>query len=120
VGSSQPAGVLRALRLYAPALHHPQVLYGGGRRWGTRELSALAAATDPPSIAAGATHNFNVTLTDARPGDFAQASFGLATVLPFFAQAQSDAVNVRIWNPTGAAVDLAAGDVFVRVIKPRL
>lgn len=120
VGSSEPAGVLRALRLYTSGLHHPQVLAGGGRRWGTRELTALAAATDAPSIAAGATHNFNVTLTDARPGDFAEASFGLATVLPFVAQAQSDAVNVRIWNPTGGAVDLAAGDVFVRAIKPRL
>lgn len=120
VGSSDPAAQLSALRLYCPQIHHPQVIAGGARRWGTRELTAVAAAIDPPSIAAGATHNFNVTLTDARPGDFAEASFVLATVLPFLAQAQTDAVNVRIWNPTGAPVDLAAGDVFVRVVKPRL
>jgi hypothetical protein len=119
--SGNPAlNLLRSLRLYTAAQHAPPVLAGGTRRWGTRELVAVSASVDPPSIAAGGTHNFNVTLNDARPGDFVHASFSLATVLPFVAQAQTDAVNVRIWNPTGAAVDLAAGDVFVRAIKPRL
>jgi hypothetical protein len=109
-----------SFRLYTGAAHSPPVFAGGTRRWGTRELTAVAAAIDPPSIASGGTHNFNVTLTDCRPGDFVQASFRAATTLPFLAQAQTDAVNVRIWNPTGAAVDLGANDVIVRAIKPRV
>jgi hypothetical protein len=109
-----------SFRLYTGAAHSPPVFAGGTRRWGTRELTAVAASIDPPSIASGGTHNFNVTLTDCRPGDFVQASFRAATTLPFLAQAQTDAVNVRIWNPTGAAVDLGANDVIVRAIKPRV
>lgn len=112
---------LRALRLYAPAQHAPPVLAGGGRRWGVRELTT-SFDFDPASIAAGGTLAQTIALADAVPGDFAQASWSAATSLPFLAQVNASSpasVSLRIWNPTGAAIDLAAGTAFVRVVKPR-
>ncbi len=113
---------LRALRLYTAAQHAPALLFGGGRRWGSRELTATLDF-DPASIAAAGTLTQTVTLTDAAPGDFAQAAWSSATSLPFMAQVNASSpasVGLRIWNPTGAAVDLAAGTAFVRVVKARL
>jgi hypothetical protein len=114
------AATLRALRLYTPAHHAPPLLAGGSRRWGTRELTATAA-WDPPSVAAAASATLAVAVPGAVPGDAAAAGFSGATILPFLAQVSGDdAVSVRLWNPTGAAVDLPGGTVFVRVVKPRL
>ena len=62
-------------------------------------------------------------LPDAAPGDFAQAAWSNATSLPFVAQVNASSpasVSLRIWNPTGAAIDLAAGTALVRVVKARL
>ena len=98
------------------------MLFGGGRRWGNRELTATLDF-DPASIAAGATLTQTVTLADAAPGDFAQAAWSSATTLPFLAQVNASSpasVGLRIWNPTAAAVDLAAGTAFVRVVKARV
>lgn len=113
-------GIARALRIYCPAEFSPAVLWGGARSWGRRELTGISVGFDPASIAAGATQAFNVAVPGARPGDFAQAGFGLATTLPFLAQAQTDQVNVRIWNPTAAAVNLDPANVTARVVKPRV
>lgn len=113
---------LRALRLYAAATQAPALLFGGARRWGSRELTATLDF-DPASIAAGGTLTQSVALPDAAPGDFAQAAWSGATTLPFLAQVSASSpatVALRIWNPTGAAVDLAAGTAFVRVVKARL
>lgn len=120
VTSSDPASELKALRLYCPHIHAPQVLAGGGRRWGTRELVA-SAAWDPPSIAAGASTTIDVPVADAVPGDFVDAAFSLATALPLDADMPATAtVRCRFTNNTGVSVDIGAGTVFVRTVKPRL
>ena len=113
---------LRSLRLYTAAHQAPPLLFGGGRRWGNRELTATLDF-DPASIAAGGTLTQSVKLPGATPGDFAEAAWSNATTLPFVAQVSSTSpasVSLRIWNPTGAAVDLGAGTAFVRVVKARL
>lgn len=110
---------VRALRLCSDPSVSPPLLYGlPDLRHGARELKA-EAAWDPPSIAAGATAQLNVTLAGARPGDFAQAAFSLATSgVVFLAQiGAQDIVTVTAWNRTGAAVDLNPGTVRVRVVK---
>lgn len=110
---------LRAMRLLCDPRHAPAVLYGlPDLRHGARDLVA-DAAWDPPSIAAGASAQLNVALAGARPGDFAQAAFSLSTSgVVFLAQiGAQDVVTVTAWNRTGAAVDLGAGTVRVRVTK---
>ncbi len=122
VSGGNSGAVLKALRLYTSATQAPALLHGGGRLWGAREFTA-SLAFDPASIAAGGTLTQSVTLPGATPGDFAQASWSNATTLPFMAQVSATApssVSLRIWNPTGAAVDLGAGTALVRVVKARL
>jgi hypothetical protein len=108
----------RAMRLFCDPRHAPSVLYGlPDLRHGARELVA-ESAWDPPSIAAGGTTQLNVTVAGARPGDFVQAAFSVATTLTFQAQVSAqDTVTVVIWNRTAAAVDIGAGTVRVRVVK---
>jgi hypothetical protein len=110
---------LRAMRLLCDPRHAPAVLYGlPDLRHGARDLAA-EFAWDPPSIAAGASAQINVPLPGARPGDFAQAAFSLATTgVVFLAQiGAQDVVTVTAWNRSGAAVDLGAGTVRVRATK---
>jgi hypothetical protein len=109
---------VRSMRLACDPSEAPTVLFGlPDLPFGSRELRG-EAGWDPPAIAAGGTATINVTVNGARPGDFVQASFTLATVLPFIAQVgASDTVTVRVWNPTAAAVDLNPGTVRVRVVK---
>jgi hypothetical protein len=71
IGSSDAASVLKSLRLYAPEIHAPAVLAGGGRGWGTRELIG-SASWDPPSVAAAGTTTTTVTVTGAAQGDQVQ------------------------------------------------
>lgn len=112
--------LLRSLRLYCPADHAPAVLAGGGRRWGSRELRA-SVTWDPPSIAAGAVANNDVTLADCVPGDLVTAGFSLSSVLRLTADtAAGGEVRATFENGTGAAVDLASGTLFVQAIKPRV
>ena len=77
------------------------------------------SARCPPSIAAGATEQLEVPLPSARPGDYVQAAFSLATSgVLFSAQVgASDKAIVTAWNRTAAAVDLAGGSVRVRLVK---
>ncbi len=110
---------VRAMRLLTDPSVSPPLLYGlPDLRHGARELRA-EAAWDPPSIAAGGTAQLNVPLPGARPGDFVQAAFTLATSgVVFLAQiGAQDLVTVTAWNRTGAAVDLGAGTVRVRLVK---
>jgi hypothetical protein len=110
---------VRAMRLNCDPRHAPAVLYGLPElRHGVRELTA-EASWDPPSIAAAASAQTSVTLSGARPGDFVQAAFSLSTSgVVFLAQiGAQDTVTVTAWNRTGAAVDLGAGTVRVRVVK---
>lgn len=111
--------VVRAMRLCCDPLFSPPLLYGlPDLPHGARELVA-EAAWDPPSIAAGASAQINVTLPGARPGDFASAAFSLATSgIVFLAQVgATDVVTVTAWNRTAAAVDLNPGTVRARVVK---
>jgi hypothetical protein len=109
---------VRAMRLLCDPRHAPPLLYGlPDLRHGVRDLIA-EAAWDPASITAGGTAQTSVTVPGARPGDFAQAAFSAGTILTFHAQVSAqDTVTVVAWNRTGAAVDLAAGTVRVRVVK---
>jgi hypothetical protein len=52
-----------------------------------------------------------VPLPGARPGDFAQAGFSLATSgVVFLANVgATDVVTVTAWNRSGVAIDLGAG-----------
>ena len=110
---------VRAMRLCTDPAVSPPLLYGlPDLRHGARELRA-EAAWDPPSIVAGGTTQLNVTLNGARPGDFVQAAFTLSTSgIVFLAQiGAQDLVTVTAWNRSGAAVDLGAGTVRVRLVK---
>jgi hypothetical protein len=110
---------VRAMRLYSDPSVSPPLLFGlPDLRHGARELRA-EAAWDPPSIVAGGTAQINVTLNGARPGDFVQAAFTLATSgVVFLAQiGAQDVVTVTAWNRSAAAVDLGAGTVRVRLVK---
>ncbi len=109
---------VRAMRLLCDPSESPALLFGlPDLPHGARELRA-EFAWDPPSLAAGATATQAASVPGARPGDHAQAAFTLATTLPFLAQVSTaDTVTVRLWNPTGGAVDLGPGTVRVRVTK---
>jgi hypothetical protein len=110
---------LRALRLLCDPRHAPALLYGlPDLRHGARALTA-ELGWDPPSIAAGASAQIHVTVPGARPGDFVQAAFSLATSgVVFLAQiGAQDTVTVTAWNRSGGPVDLGAGTVRVRVTK---
>jgi hypothetical protein len=110
---------VRAMRLNCDPSQAPPLLYGlGDLRHGARELRG-EAAWDPPSVAAGASAQLNVSVPGARPGDFCQAAFTLSTSgMVFLAQiGAQDLVTVTAWNRGGAAIDLNPGTVRVRVVK---
>lgn len=116
---------LRALRLYAPAVHAPPVIL---RAWGRREYSTSLGWT-VPTLAAGATATADVTLAGVRQGDFVEAGFARASGfwnggLLFHAAvggtAGVDQVRVTAQNVTGGTIAGADGTLFVRAVKPRL
>ncbi|TQF77716.1 hydrolase [Elioraea sp. Yellowstone] len=109
----------RALRLYCEPRHAPALLYGTPAfPHGSREIVA-ETAWDPPSIAAGATQQVNMTVTGASPGDFVQATFSVATTAVLFLATvgAANTVTVVAWNRASSAIDLAGGTLRVRVIK---
>jgi hypothetical protein len=110
---------VRAMALHADPRHAAPVLFGTADLPHGRRDRMVELAWDPPSIAAGASAQINVTVPGARPGDFAQAAFSLATSgCVFLAQVGAqDVVTVTAWNRSGAAIDLAAGTVRVRLVK---
>ncbi|MDB5413763.1 MAG: hydrolase [Rubritepida sp.] len=110
---------VRAMRISTDPSVSPPLIYGQPLlRHGARQLQA-DLAWDPPSIAAGASAQLSVPLAGARPGDFAQASYSLATSgVVFLAQVGAqDVVTVTAWNRTAGAVDLNPGVVRARVVK---
>jgi hypothetical protein len=110
---------VRAMRLNCDPSQSPSLLYGlPDLPHGARELRA-EVPWDPPSVAAGASAQINVSVIGARPGDFCQAAFTLSTSgMVFLAQiGAQDVVTVTAWNRSAAAIDLNPGTVRVRVVK---
>ena len=110
---------VRAMRLACDPIFAPPVLYGlPDMSHGVRELRA-EAAWDPGNTMAGGSVSLNVSVPGARPGDFCQAAYSLATSgMAFVAQVgASDVVTVTAWNHTTTDIDLNAGTVRVRVTK---
>lgn len=121
--------VLRALRLFAPPMYAPAVLYGGSRRWGVREYTVNDAGWVLPALAAGATATRDVALPGVRQGDFVQASFaksagfqngGVVFQAAVGGTAGADQVRVTAQNVSGGSVTVDAGTLFVRASKPRI
>jgi hypothetical protein len=125
VRGGSATAVLKALRLYGPATEAPQVLAGGGRLWGAREISA-SLAYDPPNLAAGALAIQAVAVPNIQGGDFVQASHSAVSGYIDWTAAVSTTgaagtVTARATNRhPSTAIDLAAGTLFVRAVKPRL
>jgi hypothetical protein len=110
---------VRAMRLACDPAFSPAVLWGhADLPHGARELKA-EASWDPPSVAAGGSAQLNIALPGARPGDFAQAAYSLATSgMVFMAQVgATDTVTLTAWNRSAAPLDLGAGIARVRVVK---
>jgi len=79
-----------------------------------------SATYDPANLLDGAGATTTVTVTGARLGDYAEASFSLdlqgITVTAWVSA--NDTVSVRFQNETGGAIDLASGTLRARVRKP--
>jgi hypothetical protein len=112
---------LEALRLYGLPNAAPAVLAGPTHGWGRREIP-FSAAYDPPSLAAGASHQTIIAVAGAVPGDAVQVGFSVAsTAVVFLATiGASGTVTVVAWNRSGSNVDLAAGMLFGQELKPGL
>jgi hypothetical protein len=111
---------LVALRLYGLPDAAPAVLAGPTHGWGRRGIP-FAAAYDPPSLAAGASHQLNIAVAGAVPGDVVQVGFSVASTAVVFLGTigASATVTVVAWNRSGSTVDLGAGSLFGQVVKPR-
>lgn len=128
VRGGSAAAELRALRLYTPALHAPQVLAGGSRTWGRRELTVSTTWT-VPTLAPGATSSIDIVLPGTRQGDFVAAGFardagfwngGVIFHAAVGGIASTDAIRVTAQNITAGTIAGADGTVFVRAVKPRV
>lgn len=73
---------------------------------------------DPPSVAAGASTSTTVTVTSAALGDSVSASFSLPLggLLMFAEVTATSTVTVRLYNPTGAPIDIASGTLTAKVV----
>jgi hypothetical protein len=112
---------LEALRLYGLPDAAPAVLAGPTHGWGRREIP-FSAAYDPPSLGAGASHQVNIAVAGAVPGDAVQVGFSIAsTAVVFLGTIGASATVTSVaWNRSGSTVDLAAGTLFGQVVKPRV
>jgi hypothetical protein len=85
----------------------------------TQTVGIAVSAIDPASIADGAGTTFVVAVTNAALGNIAMASYSLdiqgITVTAWVSSAGN--VSVRFQNETGAPIDLAAGNLAVRVVR---
>ncbi len=111
---------VRAMRLATDPAQGAPLLFGlPDLPHGSRELKG-EASWDPPSLAAGASAQVNVAVPGVRPGDFVQASFSASTSgLVFLAQVgAADTITVTAWNRSGVTIDMPAGTVRVRAVKP--
>jgi hypothetical protein len=128
VRGGSPTAVIKALRLYASALLAPQVLAGGARDWGSREIQASASWT-VPTLAPGATATFDITVPGLRGGDFVQAGFAKTSGFQnggvvFHAvqggTASTNQVRVTAQNVSAGTITIGDGTLFVRAVRPRL
>lgn len=86
---------------------------------GTRNHLALETTWDPPSLAAGATANIDVTVPGARRGDFADASLdtsSIASVLDCHVWS-NNGVRVTARNISASTVDVAAAALAVQRVN---
>lgn len=78
-----------------------------------------SATYDPPSLADGAGDTTTVTVAGAALGDFASASFSLATsgiTITAWVSA-ANTVSVRFQNESGGVLDIGSGTLTARVQK---
>lgn len=75
------------------------------------------ATVDPPNLASGAAAQTTVTVSGARAGDLATASFDPANagVMVVANVTGADTVTVTFFNVSGGAIDLPSGTLRVRV-----
>lgn len=128
VRGGSASAVLKALRLYCSPLHSPALVYGGSRRWGVREYTG-SLDFDLGNLAAGATATQVVPVPGVVGGDFVQASYTalsafiemVPTITTSATAGAPGTVTVQFRNRhASTAIDLAAGTLFVRAVKPRL
>lgn len=119
--------IVKALRLYASPMLAPQVLAGGARDWGNREMQASATWT-VPLLTAGATATFDITVPGLRGGDFVQAGFdkdsGFQNGGVVFHAVQggtgsTNQVRVTAQNITGSDITVGSGTLYVRGMRPK-
>lgn len=127
VRGGSATALLKALRLYASPMLAPQVLAGGARDWGAREMQASAAWT-VPALTAGATTTFDITVPGLRGGDFVQAGFDKDTGFQnggvvFHAvqggTASTNQVRVTAQNISGGSITVGSGTLYVRGMRPK-
>lgn len=114
-----PAGNFRAGRdvIVPPGFGYTELEFDG-QAWSVVTPPPKLSATlawDPASIAAGATETTSVTLVGALPGDEVTAGLSVdlqGMVLNAHVSA-ANTVTAVLFNPTGAAVDLASGTLRV-------
>ncbi|MDW8315530.1 MAG: glycosyl hydrolase family 28-related protein [Rhodovarius sp.] len=120
---------LTALRIFAPATHAPRLIYGGPRRWGVREYTVQDPDWVVPSLGPGATATRDVTLPGVRQGDFVSAGFaktsgfqngGVIFHASVGGTAGTNQVRVTAHNVSSGTINVGAGTLFVRAVKPRL
>lgn len=75
-------------------------------------------AFDPPSIPANSPISTTVTVVGARVGDFVSATFSIynAGINVSAAVSATNTVTVTFKNTTGVAIDLAAGNIKIKMI----
>lgn len=117
---------LKALRLFSSPLLSPQVLSGGARDWGTREMQASTTWT-VPSLGAGATATIDVTVPGLRGGDFVQAGFdkdsgfqngGVVFHAVQGGTASTNQVRVTAQNVSAGTINVGSGTLYVRGLRP--
>jgi hypothetical protein len=92
----------------------------GNTGWIVLDSMRTTQAWDPPSVAAGAFTSTTVTVAGCAVGDCVQVGFTPAVPAGVILTGQVTAANtvtVTLVNHTGAAVDLAAGTLLVRVTE---
>ena len=113
---------LEALRLYGLPETAPALLCGTPMLpVGQREFAA-EVALDLPSLAGGAVHLVDVTVTGVRQGDRAEASLASSTrfIELDAASWSNNTVRVLARNISGARFDLGAATLPVVVTKRRI
>jgi hypothetical protein len=129
VRGGSASAVIKALRLYTPAIHAPMVLFGGSRRWGVREYTATDTGWTIPALAANATATRDVSLPGVRQDDFVSASFaktsgfqngGVIFHAAVGGTASTDQLRVTAQNISGGSITIDAGTLYVRAVKPRV